>query len=618
MGTEITVIVGADGLRRADDSLRTARRRDRLDTEALRKDLQGLKIQPETSANPADKNGAYAPNRDPAAHARKGDALGNGILCVNIREQWFSQSYSLQLNGINEDGVQTQGTSIEWSSRPAQLTSLTEAQLPLGNYSKPFLDWIPPNDPDAAVCHTDYRARDMSTFTAVQWNVLPAGTLPINPGIWDGPVKVIPANGGIPRRYYPSYAQGPGGSVNADWGLLNADRWTVKANNQAIKYFLPYSEKLGFLAVLVRDIPTNFKRLDKFQHYTATTSEGSQFIPGTTIDPINETWTWYSMNANNTYVGSAYPLILDPQGNVALEYRDNVNKLHLFQVTPQAVTEIPEAQIPLKLRQAISKIHPAPWDKTPEIQSNTYKITKIDIKCLFPSVGTGGALYQVDDQSYNKTITHATLWRQLYDGLDDKSWGYFDYNSSYNWLMQSYGIGYLETENHALLYSTDVPKEKVSQLTFGDYITGLVPKATKGCFSPAIYTFLNEDVEPFSDDNGWNYALVRQKLPDTTTTITLNGQEETLFVPARNFINIKGRPYGDVRLTGYNPTIATIESPYNGSYDKEWTVKQVIPTDTGGLISWNWGNPWYCYDELLKLGFTANLLGPRPSTNVKS
>lgn len=618
MTTEVTVIVGADGLRRSDDSLRTARRRDRLDTEALRKDLQGLKIQAEVSANPGAENGSYTPSRDPAAHARKGDSLGNGILCVNIREQWFSQSYSLQLNGIDENGVLTGGASIEWDSRPSQLTSLTEAQIPSGNYSKPFLDWIPQNDPDAAVCHTDFRAQDMSTFTAVQWNVSPAGALPINPGIWHGPVKVIPANGGVPREYYPSYAQGPGEAIKADWGLHNADSWTIKANNQAIKYFLPYSEQLGFLVVLVRDIPSKFKRLDKFEHYTATTSEGSQYMPGTPVDPIQETWTWFSMSANNIYVGSDYPAILDNEGNVELSYRDKTHSLHLFKVTPQAVTEIESSQIPLKLREAVDKIHPAPWSKTPETQSNTYKVTKIDIKCLFPSVGSGGSLYEPDDQSYDLTISHKTLWRELYDGLDDKSWGYTDSYSSYNWLMQSYGIGYLDTYNHALLYSADVPKVKVSDLTFSDFMNGLVQKDIKGCFSPAIYTFLNPDVPPFSTRDGWNYALARQKLPNTTTTITLNGQEETLFVPARNFIDIKGRAYGDVRLTGYNPTIQTIESPYNGSYDKEWTVKQVIPTHTGGLISWNWGNPWYCYDELFKLGFTADLLGPRPSTNVKS
>ena len=49
---------------------------------------------------------------------------------------------------------------------------------------------------------------------------------------------------------------------------------------------------------------------------------------------------------------------------------------------------------------------------------------------------------------------------------------------------------------------------------------------------------------------------------------------------------------------------------------------KLIETDSIGYenlekathLAWNWSNPWYCWDELVRLGFTTAELGPRPQS----
>ena len=71
MSTEITVVVGADSLLKRDQSTRNARRRDRLDSEALRNQVKDKAEEEDKSKGFNNKKNEYDPSRDPAAHARK-------------------------------------------------------------------------------------------------------------------------------------------------------------------------------------------------------------------------------------------------------------------------------------------------------------------------------------------------------------------------------------------------------------------------------------------------------------------------------------------------------------------------------------------------------------------
>ena len=101
MSTEITVVVGADSLLKRDKSTRNARRRDRLDSEALRSQVKDKAEEEDKSKGFNNKQNEYDPSRDPAAHARKKkDASVGGFTTCNI-----SQIYNLETStGANDFG----------------------------------------------------------------------------------------------------------------------------------------------------------------------------------------------------------------------------------------------------------------------------------------------------------------------------------------------------------------------------------------------------------------------------------------------------------------------------------------------------------------------------------
>ena len=95
MSTEITVVVGADSLLKRDKSTRNARRRDRLDSEALRDQVKDNAEDEDKSKGFNNKKNEYDPSRDPAAHARKKkDASVGGFTTCNIRQLYYKERKS--------------------------------------------------------------------------------------------------------------------------------------------------------------------------------------------------------------------------------------------------------------------------------------------------------------------------------------------------------------------------------------------------------------------------------------------------------------------------------------------------------------------------------------------
>ena len=89
MSTKISVVVGADGLKAKDSSTRQARRRDRLDSEALKEQLK-------LNAGNNDNDGGFNNKKkkgelldDPAAHARK--KVSASGLCGAIIEEIYEK-----------------------------------------------------------------------------------------------------------------------------------------------------------------------------------------------------------------------------------------------------------------------------------------------------------------------------------------------------------------------------------------------------------------------------------------------------------------------------------------------------------------------------------------------
>ena len=91
MSTEITVVVGADSLLKRDQSTRNARRRDRLDSEALRDQVKVKAQEEDKSKGFNNKKDEYDPSRDPAAHARKKDVSVGGFTTCNIRQVYHKE-----------------------------------------------------------------------------------------------------------------------------------------------------------------------------------------------------------------------------------------------------------------------------------------------------------------------------------------------------------------------------------------------------------------------------------------------------------------------------------------------------------------------------------------------
>jgi hypothetical protein len=92
MSTEITVVVGADSNLRRDAATRTARRRDRLDSEALRDQVKAKAQEEDKSKGFNNKKDEYDPSRDPAAHARKkSDVSVGGFTTCNIRQLYYKE-----------------------------------------------------------------------------------------------------------------------------------------------------------------------------------------------------------------------------------------------------------------------------------------------------------------------------------------------------------------------------------------------------------------------------------------------------------------------------------------------------------------------------------------------
>jgi hypothetical protein len=148
-------------------------------------------------------------------------------------------------------------------------------------------------------------------------------------------------------------------------------------------------------------------------------------------------------------------------------------------------------------------------------------------------------------------------------------------------LAKGYGFGFLETSNH--FDSPYVDPGNTSFQPESNYM------ANDRIFSPAIYTYLSRTASPAT-----NYSTVMSSffLEAPTHFVSIDFDKASVVTPPSD-------------LSSFSVSAPVDESLVS-------TGKQIPGFSRSTHFAWNWEKPQYCWQQLIDMGFTAAMIGPKP------
>ena len=186
-------------------------------------------------------------------------------------------------------------------------------------------------------------------------------------------------------------------------------------------------------------------------------------------------------------------------------------------------------------------------------------------------------------------------------------------------LPQGYGIGRLLTDDHMnfnVMVPSPPPEDWYNvKLWFHDAMY----------YTPMVYdyftTFMAQSATPALSD-AYDDVYTRATRAPEETIIDKNEKgewvEKKIYTPSSIMIDVnQAGPNGGIQLSLFDSWYGDNEGkPYRIS-DK-FLAPVVRTKNIAGLreathYAYNWGHPWYCYDQLLAFGIPEDVLGPRPA-----
>ena len=657
MSTEITVVVGADSLLKRDKSTRNARRRDRLDSEALRSQVKDKAEEEDKSKGFNNKQNEYDPSRDPAAHARKKkDASVGGFTTCNISQIYNLETSTgandfggggfwsggkfmdIKVKAIKEDG--TFGNEVEFTFNRNRLNPIFYvSQSDLGvNVSDLELFFIqtlydkPPNRTeyeDIYYTISYQRPYDDLRFGPTQSTVTPTpGTyLRLDDGYYQS-IHSDPSLGLIPNSEFPGspaeFEHYISFGERFDFNETNFDRYSNDNRYLSLgspadiqgtmnrpgyldpayqTYMLPLNSNHAYLVFLYADVVFTFRAFAKY-HGTLSREINVEGPP-----PQYD-------NKENYYVGLGgtakckqpeyfYPSgleITDGQVRLSDKALNKIQEVKIVELKDGVATIISDEKIPQLLRQRIISMMPVSDEIKLSLDTESYFFGSGRKQVMFwdyQNNSTGPCdttVYATDDNVVYKE--EKLPWFDLNSLKPYKQDGYtlrpaYTYNKARERsLAKGYGFGYLQTNNHfdsVYVDSLGYPFSPDSSYMANDTV-----------FSPAIYSFLSQVATPST-----SYAVTYDGI---LGHLGLIGAPEA---SPKRFISIDHatKEVSSIKLPSSLGDVSIFE-PVDS---KLASASEKIPIfQRATHYAWNWDNPEFCWQQLINMGFTAAMIGPKP------
>ena len=409
----------------------------------------------------------------------------------------------------------------------------------------------------------------------------------------------------------------------------------------AFTYMLPFKDDHAFLVVACVDIrcPAMMAPVYRWT-YGSSTSKTYQYNQTLNPDTGVEHGTYYGINnswaekgnyifTTDAFDASSKDVVLSAHGLQCFA------DIHIYSVKHGEVVRItPPAKVIENLRQYM---HPDP------LAFNNYTVS-VDAEfggqysraSTARQVSYGPYGYGIEDFSkYDETIgaeysrkgggTHKITIPNMaaYNAHVENVMPLWDAYNEERCLNFQYGVGSILTNSHSELKSNhrtsykwggfDTTSSRARLTRAGDYVP--IPKNQEWFryFSPAIYSTINNQTA-----KTFYYRQFENTLP--VGAITLTGKNNSKFkveYPPKFIVNAdregtimitdpaKWPESLPVSTTTYTQPSKLIESGSVAYKNAELCTH----------LAYNWSNAWYCWDELIKLGFTTRELGPRPQSH---
>ena len=664
MSTEITVVVGADSLLKRDQSTRNARRRDRLDSEALRDQVKTKAEEEDKSKGFNNKKDEYDPSRDPAAHARKkSDVSVGGFTTCFISQLYHKESYTgdvdfygrggnwsggkfmdIKIKAIKEDG--TFGNEVEFTFNRNRLDpTFYVDQSDLGVNVRDLYDFFHPEFAGGGA-RLPYSPYDLPSWNegygldVQRWKGQAFGpsqsTETPRPGCymivdnevqhWDGTINYEP----LPLSVWPG---GPStfehySSFGEDFDFAfennssrNQNRYFSLGSPQDIQntlgrpgfddpgyqlFMLPLNDNHAYLVFLFTDVAFSFRGFAKYRG-TMSPEIGVEGTPP--MQGWNDT-VYYGLDGTRK---CEPPVYYYPTG---FKFENNG-----VQLNDEALSKIQQVKI-VELKDGVAKI----------ISDDKISASlKRSITVLMPLDAEAKQIYTNKASNFFSSGVFARFfwdYAENYAGPMGSVTGDTDDNVVYretviDWYALNnikYG-GFDESGMISTMYVANRARERSLAKGYGfGYLE------TSNHFD-SVYVENYGLSDPFNPESGYlaNDVIFTPAVyayfsglatPSIGYDVAYSGIESYL-----SFTDPDAAPKRFISIDYTTKEVSSIEDP--GSL-YAWDV--LTPVDSS-LVStpqempifkrashyaWNWDNPEFCWQRLINMGFTAAMIGPKP------
>lgn len=651
MGTQIKVGQSRSAAAQLNIQQTAANRSNRLDnentTKSAKEPLAKVNQNDPKKDDPTYSNGAV---KDPAAFARKTKLLPlleiDTVGCVmQLRDptdtQYRKTGYKYRVRSCTKDGTLGPWQEHEFN-HPKTRTDIWNYWAKHDALILPFSEY---NDPSSVGVYLPGPNSPGYSFSIINQNGGNSKCVwSTNYGDWS---QIIDLNGSI---RYATFTETPTTFGFTDMGIYNpvvVDQITTPYeigkwendlfSSYPFSYMLPVSNQKAFLVVACLDIEyeTSIQHLDLFNvsgsiketiDYTQPSFQNN-YAAGTYYATEN----YFDHTRSEAMMADAF----DVSGNKVRLTDDGKTcfyDIHVHVVTDGSVTKItPPAAVINSLRQYL---HPSPADHTLTVQQGAtdwgqyidanqgrqvnYGPTERGMEDIFEVERT----FQRDRNFFSPsrmwTYTVPDVRKgEAFDNYVKDNMPLYDTRNYERCLNFQYGVGSLTTESHSRLYESSLISKQWG--AFEQSASDIIPAKEQdwfGYFSPAVFSLIQ--------DKAVNTAGYQQYLNGVESgSIALtdkNGKRGQAFYPP-HFV-LDAEKAGPFMITDPEqwPESLPVEPgiPVNPSslIDSGFVGGKMLEVCTH--ISWDWSNPWYCYDKLIEIGFTQAELGARPSTVVNT
>jgi len=632
MSTEITVSISRDANNRASAGLRDAVRRERLDAEQTRKAVgKGVDAGNEVVGRLVDdpryaSGGIY----DPAAFARKrteetGETfvttrlVGVNITASNITTTVPDGWRRLRIRSLTATGGFGQEINLDLLrcgyNRNSEFWGCDWENYSVGDYGTTALRDAMSTALFSAAPDNEW---DESTFLNQDGLAVNAGAYRSSGADWTWWGRIRLGNSSPDSQVVPSYYGSPIDNRWDGYGVYDVDpsdqflgnfQSYSCANLRSDKwyaYLLPNGDSEAFLVVAYMDDVLGACAFYRYQW----TFECTEFRSFEITNPLSSypqgTYSASRLDCDNTnrdIIGSDSLNIgaNDITMNVN-DVQDRWEPIYVYKVTSSGT--ISEVTPPAAVISNLRKLHPSAFtgdfDTTVNYGLMDWGKFKYENDSFNNSVTEDWTrTWEREEASDAKTyaFTHPDLSEYQQHVIDTMPL-YADVNRD-RVLPYGYGLGELATANHGAV--ADLTEDRFELFKY---------------FSPSIYSLIKGDV---SGGNG--YKAFQDNITESTVSVTdSDGTAKTAYAPPRYLLDVSQTDDGLLRRTKGEDYPSSL--PTNVTSAVEEADLEEISGNVGDLLTnatqlcWNWGNRWYCYDQLKALGFTNTELGARPPTDL--